>query len=204
MPRPKQSEAKQEQMKARIMDAALNLVETHEPEEVSIRMIAEHVGVSHMVFYTYFHSRDALIQALIKRQQLRFQERLEDLFTRVENEDIVDVTRDALETYVRTSKTRPRIFKLFWMLPKNETHAKVKPAELFDQYINRFGEFLLLGMQKKKFKMRDPRICATTVLSIVNAPLFLYQSGRIRNQQARDVVLQESIDAAMHYLICGI
>lgn len=202
MSRPKQSEEKHEEMKARIMDAALTLVEEHEPEEVSIRMIAEHVGVSHMVFYTYFRSRDALIHEMIKRQQARFQERLENLFVRIKKENVVAVTRDALETYIRISKARPRIFKLLWLIPENETQSKVKPVELFDQYNSRFGEFLKIGMDKGSFKTRDPKICAMTVLSMVNAPLFLHQTGRIQNQRTRDMVLQESIDAAMHYLTC--
>lgn len=204
MSRPKQSEEKQEAMKSRIMDAALTLVEEHDPEDVSIRMIAENVGVSHMVFYTYFQSRDALIHALIKRQQQRFQERLEALFERINKEDFLVVTRDALETYTRISKSRPRMFKLLWLTPKNGTHAHVKPVELFDQYINRFGEFLKIGMDTGKIRIREPKVCATTVLGMVSAPLFLYQTGRINNQRTRDQVLDESIDAAMHYLTCEI
>jgi AcrR family transcriptional regulator len=204
MSRPKQSNEQHQEMKERIMDAVLFLLEKTEPDAISIRMIAEQVGVSHMVFYTYFHNRDALIQELIKRQQERFQARLEELFKKVKQDgtDIKSLTREALETYVKTSKNQPRLFKLFWLTSKHDKKKPFKPLELFDTYISRLGEFLKIGIDQEQFISRDPKVAALTVMSMMNAPLFMYETGRIQNQNTRDQVFEQSIEAVMHYLTC--
>ena len=54
MARPKNSPEKIEKMRNDMMDAVIDLLDEVSPEKVSIRMIAEKIGVSHMVFYTYF------------------------------------------------------------------------------------------------------------------------------------------------------
>ena len=54
MARPKNSPEKIESMRNKMMDAVIELLDEVSPEKVSIRMIAEKIGVSHMVFYTYF------------------------------------------------------------------------------------------------------------------------------------------------------
>jgi len=57
MARPKNPPEKVERMQNMMMDAAIELLDEVPPEKVSIRMIAEKIGMSHMVFYTYFNHR---------------------------------------------------------------------------------------------------------------------------------------------------
>ena len=64
MARPKNTPEKIERMRNSMMDAVISLLDHVSPEKVSIRMIADKVGVSHMVFYTYFKDRDEIMVRL--------------------------------------------------------------------------------------------------------------------------------------------
>ena len=54
MARPKNSPEKIKAMRDKMMDAVVDLLDDVSPQKVSIRMIAEKVGVSHMVFLYIF------------------------------------------------------------------------------------------------------------------------------------------------------
>ena len=69
MARPKNTPEKIERMRNSMMDAVVSLLDEVSPDKVSIRMIAEKVGVSHMVFYTYFKDRDEIMKVLIEREK---------------------------------------------------------------------------------------------------------------------------------------
>ena len=64
MPRPKRTEEEIAAMRQRILDAAVAILHKAGPGSLSIRAIAERVGVSHMVLYSYFENRDELFAAL--------------------------------------------------------------------------------------------------------------------------------------------
>ena len=74
MARPKNTPEKIERMRNSMMDAVISLLDQVPPDKVSIRMIAEKVGVSHMVFYTYFKDRDEIMDVLVEREKNRINE----------------------------------------------------------------------------------------------------------------------------------
>jgi AcrR family transcriptional regulator len=67
MPRAKKTEQEIKVMRGRILDATLELLRQEGMEGVSIRKIANRIGVSHMLLYSYFENRAAIIQSLRKR-----------------------------------------------------------------------------------------------------------------------------------------
>ncbi len=74
MARPKNTPEKIDRMRNSMMDAVISLLDHVSPDKVSIRMIAEKVGVSHMVFYTYFKENASMIilpPSLRKQEQLQ-------------------------------------------------------------------------------------------------------------------------------------
>ena len=73
MPRPKKTPQEIAEMRKRILNAAMALLEDEGIAGLSIRKIGRRLGVSHMVLYTYFENRNAVVEAL-KAQWL---ERLE-------------------------------------------------------------------------------------------------------------------------------
>ncbi|HEY59664.1 MAG TPA: TetR/AcrR family transcriptional regulator [Anaerolineae bacterium] len=200
MPRPRHSIQKVEQMRNRIIDAAFALLEEVDPEEISIRLIAERVGVSHMVFYTYFNNRDALIQALIEKQQEHMNKQFAGIMLRAEQEKIHVVLLDALRLYLEKAKLRPKGFQLLWLMSIKHPEIFTQHKNMFQKNIQRLADLIQIGMDRGEFIQRDTFLAALTILSIVAAPLILHHLGRIPDKKMCDQIMKESLDAAMQYL----
>jgi len=202
MARPKNSPEKIESMRNKMMDAVIELLDEVKPEKVSIRMIAEKVGVSHMVFYTYFEDREELMNALIDRQQKRIDSHFEGLIEKARTQPVIDVLRDVLEDYAVTAHEHPKIYSLFWLSPKEESHDARKElsfSHLEPSLVN-IANLLRLGMDKGEFVERDPRLTAITVMAIMNAPLIMHRCGRKPAEFSCDQMLGETITAVFAYL----
>ena len=65
----RRTEQEIKEMRERILDATIELARQEGLEGVSIRKIADRIGVSHMLLYSYFENRAAIIQALRERGQ---------------------------------------------------------------------------------------------------------------------------------------
>lgn len=63
-PRAKRTQQEIKIMRDRILATTLELVRQEGLETVSIRKIADRIGVSAMLLYSYFKNRDDIIQAL--------------------------------------------------------------------------------------------------------------------------------------------
>lgn len=200
MPRRKQSEEQVHAMQNRILDATMGLLDEMQPEEISIRKIAEKAGLSHMAIYTYFHDRDALVQSLIARQEGRVRSRFENMLQNSGNEDFVANLKAALQDYVDKAKSRPKLFRILWMLPIKMIHGPSHRKNLLDDQINTMAELIEKGQQKGFFQKKDPHLAAMTLLSIINAPLFLFHMGRLSDVKMRDRMIDETLDLAINYI----
>ena len=90
-------------------------------------MIAEKIGVSHMVFYTYFGDRSEIMRALIERQKGRIGIHFEGLLKKHRNVSVKSVLAELLKDYAQTAHDHPKIFRMFWMTP-NRIKAKISKA----------------------------------------------------------------------------
>ncbi len=199
MPRPKQTEEQITAMRERILDAALELLSKQGPEALSIRAIAKQVGVSHMVLYTYFDNRAALITALGERQQGRMQARHAEIIRQAETGDVCQVLRESLSFYRRMAQKRPRAYQFMWVQPMDARHPAKQQHHLtgHQRYLSRL---IKLGIERGVLVDRDPDLAAATVLSIINGPLILYHSGRLPDEDLCDRMEEEVLQAAMDYL----
>ena len=202
MPRPKYSLDKLERMRKCIIDTTFTLLEEVGPEKISIRMITKRIGVSHMVFYTYFNNRDALMQALIEKQQERMNKYFTGIMNRAEKEEIHIILRDALHFYLKRAKLRAKGFHLMWLTPIKKPEIFSQQKSLFQKNIQRLGNLIQIGIDRGEFVQRDTFLAAVTILSIVTAPLILYHLRRISDKQICDDVIEEAINVAMQYLSC--
>jgi AcrR family transcriptional regulator len=200
MPRHKQSLEQISTMQNHILDATVSLLDKLQPEEISIRKIAERADISHMVIYTYFKDRDELVKGLINRQEERIHKRFEDMLKNVDDSNIIEKLRLALLDYIEIAKERPKFFRLLWVLP---VKFPIKPARgkpFFEDQINLFSELLSRGQQQGLFLQHDPQVAALTVLSIINAPMFLFHLGRMSDPKLRDQVINETLDIVIRYI----
>ena len=202
MARPKNSPEKIQAMRNKMMDAVIDLLDDVTPQKVSIRMIAEKVGVSHMVFYTYFVDREEIMNALIDRQQKRNDLHFEGLREKAKNRPVIDVLKAVLQNYSVTAHEHPKIYSLFWLTPK-EVHKRegIKKSFLhLEPSLNNIADLLALGMEKDEFVKRDPKLAAIAVMGIMNAPLILHRCGRKPAEFTCNQMLGETNTAVFAYL----
>ena len=202
MARPKNSPEKIKSMRNKMMDAVIELLDEVSPEKVSIRMIAEKVGVSHMVFYTYFENREGLMNSLIDRQQKRIDRQFEGLLVKAQSEPVIEVLKVVLRDYAKTAHDHPKIYRLFWLTPKEERKGKEKVHSYrhLEPSLTNISQLLELGMRKREFIQRDPKLAAVTVMAIMNAPLILHRCGKKPAEYTCEELLGETTTAVFAYL----
>jgi len=183
-----------------MMDAVVELLNEVPPDKVSIRMIADKIGVSHMVFYTYFEDRAEIIRALIKRQQKQIDSQFQGLLAKAQTESVSDVLQVVLRNYVQTAHDHPKIFRLFWIPPESGGIKEDETLRSFMPTIENLQELVKLGMEKGEFKQRSPFLAAVTLLSLVNAPLIMHECGKMPPQITCDELLDEVVTALFAYL----
>lgn len=202
MARPKNSPEKIQAMRNKMMDAVIDLLDDVSPQKVSIRMIAEKVGVSHMVFYTYFEDRDEIMRALIERQQKRNDVHFEGLIEKAKNKPVIEVLKQVLLDYSLTAHEHPKIYSMFWMTPKDgdAEHFRDNAFRHLEPSLNNIAGLLELGMEKGEFVQRDPKLAAVAVMGIMNAPLMQHRCGRKPAEFSCDQMLHETLTAVFAYL----
>jgi len=202
MARPKNSPEKIELMRNKMMDAVIELLDEVSPEKISIRMIAEKIGVSHMVFYTYFENREAIMNALIDRQQTRIDHHFEGLLEKARSEKVIEVLKMVLKDYSVTAHEHPKIYSLFWLTPKEERKGKEKIHSFrhLEPSMRNISQLIELGMKKNEFISRDPKLAAATVMAIMNAPLILHLCGKKPAEFICEQMLRETTSAVFAYL----
>lgn len=200
MARPKQSPAQISSMQNRILDATISLLDEMEPELISIRKIADRLEISHMVIYTYFKDRDALFKALIQRLQGRIRQRFDDVMSGADDGNVISKLRTALLEYINIAKARPKLFRCLWIMPFKHPLKTGRHQHLMDEQIKLLADLFESGMQRGVFTRRDPQTTALAVISILNAPMFLFHQGRMSDPKLRDQLLNETLDIVMNYI----
>lgn len=200
MARPKNSPEKIQRMRNAMIDAVVDLLDEVPPDKVSIRMIAEKIGVSHMVFYTYFEDRAEIMQALVDRQQERIDHHFQGLLVKAQHERVTEVLRGVLREYVQMVHDHPKIFRLLWMPPDSGGAQEEAILEHMGPTIENLRDLLQLGMDKGEFTRRDPYLTAVTLLSLTNTPLIMHQCGKMPMKVTCDQLQDEVITALFTYL----
>ncbi|HNT74543.1 MAG TPA: TetR/AcrR family transcriptional regulator [Anaerolineae bacterium] len=201
MPRPKQTEEERDVMRERILDAAYDLLMEQGMDALTTRVIAERLGVSHMVLYTYFENHDALVQALRARLREEREASRAEALRQAENGDVVAVMRDSLARYTQSAKEHPKMYTFMWVQPIACDQTCPEPHRPFQGNVRHLAQLAQLGMERGVFAQRDPTLAAAAVFAIVQAPLLLYLNGRLNDEELRDQLSVEALEAAMGYLM---
>ena len=151
MPRPKKSKEEIEAMRERILDATVAILKEEGPGALSIRAIAERVGVSHMVLYTYFENRATLMAAMRQRQRSRMEARQSKMLQRAETGDVCEVVRDALVGYTRMAEKWPRVYQFLWIEPVTESDCLPDQSRRMEDHLNHLARLIELGIERGVF-----------------------------------------------------
>ncbi len=112
MPRPL-SDADIADFRDRLCDAAEALFAEHGPEAVTIRQLAQQIGVSPMTPYRYFQDKDAILAAVQARAFERHAEALETAWRDAPG-DAEAKARATGAAYVRFAFEHPQAYKLMF------------------------------------------------------------------------------------------
>ena len=97
----------------RLCDAAETMFAEHGPDAVTIRQLAQAIGVSPMTPYGYFKDKDAILAAVRARAFDRHADALEAAF-RAAPDDAVARSNAVGEAYVRFALSHPEAYKLMF------------------------------------------------------------------------------------------
>lgn len=207
MPRPKRAEEEIAVMRQRILDAAAAILREEGPGGMSIRAIAERVGISHMVLYSYFENRDDLWASLREKQHERVQARHAAMLARAQTGDVREVVREVLEWHVSFAHDNPRIYRFLWCASPEHTadaHAECdmphSPREGFHQIMHHLADLIQMGIERGAFVKRDPFLAALMVSGMINGPLVMYFLPGIIDEETLKRLECEAVEAGLNYL----
>lgn len=200
MARPKNTPEKIERMRNSMMDAVISLLEDVSPDKVSIRLIAEKVGVSHMVFYTYFKDREEIMDVLVGREKTRINNHFTNKLEKAQTVSARTVLEELIREYMQSAVDHPKLFRLFWVDPSGHNKKGAEHFNHLDESMTSLAKLLKIGMDKGEFSQRPERLAATTVMAIINGPVLMDQCNKLSVGIACPELLEEIILAIFAYL----
>jgi AcrR family transcriptional regulator len=199
MPRPKRTEQEIEAMRKRILKATVELLQQQGAEEVSTRKIADRVGVSHALLYSYFENRAAITQALRERFLEKRMAFFAESLRRGETGDALMQVRASLEWFVRLAREQPMLYQLSWRRSSKDPALRVD-SHCVAQMLDHLSQLIRLCIERGQCVERDPALAAVMVFGMVNGTLFMYHSVSALGQVEEALLETEVIEAAMTYL----
>jgi AcrR family transcriptional regulator len=199
MPRPKKTPKEIAEMRDRIVTAAMDLLEEAGMVGLSIRKIGKRLGVSHMVLYTYFESRNAVVEALKARWMEKLQARREQTVQAARAGDALAVLRKALGEVAQLAHEHPRLYDLAWVYTSSDEFAHDR-STYTEGYLDYLARLIALCIERGQCVARNPRRAAAMALCIVNSPHVLYRSERLADEALYGQLEPEALQAAMSYL----
>jgi AcrR family transcriptional regulator len=150
------------------------LAETGDQDAVSIRAIADAVGVTPPSIYLHFTSKDELILAVCNERFAEFDRRLEEAGTR--GTDLIDSMRRRAHAYVQFGLENPEHYRLLFMTRYNLTPGADDQADLaFAHHVQTVTECIEAGL----FHEGDPTLLAISIWSAMHGitSLLIAQPG---------------------------
>jgi AcrR family transcriptional regulator len=162
-------------MRERIADAALAILESEGAQAVSMRRIAQEVGVTPMAIYHHYANREALLQALVYRE-------FDQLNARVARNampaDGPDAFIRAADTFIAYALERPHMFDYIYSAPR---HRPVRYPEDFragkSPAMKALADQVAAAMARGELRQGDVWEVALQFWAHAHGYLTLYRSG---------------------------
>jgi AcrR family transcriptional regulator len=192
----KKTEREIQEMRERILDATLELLRQEGLKGVSIRKIADRIGVSHMLLYNYFENRAAILQALRERGFKEMEALFAESLPGAEAGDALVQVRASLGRFIQLSRDYPKLYQLAW---RSATSWRVDSQNMTTS-LEHISRLIELCIERGQCIERDPALAAVMVFGIVNGTLMLYHSISALGQTEQTQLELEIIEAAVTYL----
>jgi AcrR family transcriptional regulator len=161
----------------RIAHVALSILEKEGPEAVSMRRVAQTVGITPMAIYHHFSDRQALLTTITDREFAKLLSYMQSHPLRGTLEDRLVAV---MEGYVDYSFAQPRVFDFVFsnvrpgarQFPK-DFRARRSPT------LNPIADMLAAEMERGHLKKDDVWEVAFALWAHVHGYVMLYRAGRI-------------------------
>lgn len=185
----------------RIAAAARRLLEREGAEAVTMRRVADAVGITAMAIYRHYPDRDALLEVLANRG---FAE-LAGAFggKRLPAEPEARLVRLA-DIYVDHALKNPRLFELMFLAPRRGARRFPRDFKAGRSPTgNLVAAVIEEGMARGDLRKDDPWEIAFELGALVDGLLMLYVGGRIEGGPARfRALLRRSLRRYLHGICC--
>src|SRR5580698_657022 len=160
----------------RIQQAALTILENEGAQAVSMRRVAEAVGITPMAIYHHFPSREALLDHITDREFAKF---LEYIQRRPQRGSIETRIISSIEAYIDYAFDRPRIFDYVFAEPRptarrypEDFRARRSPT------LNPLADSIAAAMKSGDLKKDDVWEVALALWAHTHGYIALYRAGR--------------------------
>jgi AcrR family transcriptional regulator len=185
----------------RIATAARRLLEREGAAAVTMRQVADAVGITAMAIYRHYPDRDALLEALANRG---FAELAGAFGGKRPPAEVEARLVRLVDIYVEYALDNPRLFELMFLAPRRG--ARRFPRD-FKAGRSPTGNVVAAaiedGMARGALRKDDPWEIAFELGALVDGLLVLYLGGRIEGGPARfRALLRRSLRRYLHGICC--
>jgi len=200
MPRPQRTPEEIEEMRQRILQAAHDLVHEGGPGHLTMRRVADRLGVSHMTLYGYFSSRQEMLDALGAMHFARVQARQAEQLARAESGDVLGAIEEELSVYRMLARRRPEMYQLLMTRGFANEDLHCQRMSRFGIHAGFLAQLITLGVEQGRLAARDADQAALVVICMVNGPLLLQAAGYLTDEKLFEEVYDDVIAQALIYL----
>lgn len=161
----------------RIARVALSVLEKEGPEAVSMRRLAQAVGITPMAIYHHFPNREALLNTITDRE---FAKLLSHIRAHPLNGTLENRIAAVMEGYVDYAFKQPRVFDYVFSRVRDD--ARKFPQDFRARRsptLNPIADMLAAEMEKGLLKNDDVWEVAFALWAHVHGYIMLYRAGRI-------------------------
>lgn len=178
----------------RLCGAAERLFAEHGTEAVTIRQLAEAIGVSPMTPYRYFKDKDAILAAARARAFDRHADALEHAYETARDSDPTARSTAVEAAYVRFALDNPEAYKLMFDIKQRSAwdypdlrRAGERSRSTMTRHV---GDLVATGVLKG-----DPGLIGHLYWSAVHGPLMLHFSGLLPPEYGALTLIDRLTDA---------
>lgn len=172
-----------ETTRTRILQAAHALFEREGPAAVSMRRVAEAVGITPMAIYRHFANREALLKQV---SDDAFVDVARVWSGRRQHPDLMRGLLDSMENYLDYALQHPHLFDYSFAVARDDARrfpedfrARASPT------LNVIADMLAEGMAGGLLRDGDPWDLAMTLWAQGHGLIALYRAGRFSYDEAR-------------------
>jgi AcrR family transcriptional regulator len=164
-------------LRRKIFEAARDLYQKEGVDGVSMRKVAESVGVSATAIYRHFESKEMLVNAVVVEGLTVLEDYLRPAF---EAETAYDRLRRLIDGFLEFALERPQLFDSAFLIPSHQIGALSE--EIVEHNWTTFQlavEQIVECMESGVFRRDDPMETAVTIWAEVHGLVTLYRTGRL-------------------------